>query len=275
MSTILAISSQVARGHVGLSVVVPALQALGHEVIALPTVILSNHPGHGAVAGQRVDAALLSGMLATLDTHGWLAEVDAVLSGYLPSAAHVDVVAEAVARVRAHRADAAYFCDPVLGDDPKGLYIAEEAARALAAKLVPLADVIFPNRFELAWLSSQPVTDVASAENAARALGASVTVATSIPASDDGLATVAISPSETRARRDKKLDGVPNGTGDLLAALFTGHTVNACTVSESLERAVSSVQIGICANLGRDELNLIAILSGFHREVSPRMAPLE
>ena len=71
-----------------------------------------------------------------------------------------------MARVRAHRADAAYFCDPVLGDDPKGLYIAEEAARALAAKLVPLADVIFPNRFELAWLSSQPVTDVASAENA-------------------------------------------------------------------------------------------------------------
>jgi pyridoxine kinase len=275
MGTILAISSQVARGHVGLSVVVPALQALGHEVIALPTVMLSNHPGHGAVTGQRVDAALLSGMLATLDAHGWLAEVDAVLSGYLPSAEHVDVVAEAVARVRAHRADAAYFCDPVLGDDPKGLYIAEEAARALAAKLVPLAGVIFPNRFELAWLSSQPVADVASAEYAARALGSSVTVATSIPAAHDALATVAVSLAETWTRVDKKLDDVPKGTGDLIAGVFAGHTVNGCTVADALERSVSSVQIGICASLGRDELNLIAILSGFQRQVSPRMGRLE
>jgi pyridoxine kinase len=131
MGTILAISSQVARGHVGLAAAVPALHALGHEVIALPTVLLSNHPGHGAVAGQRIDPVLLGQMLATLDAHGWLARVDAVLSGYLPTPGHVAVVEDAIARVRARNPAAAYFCDPVLGDDPKGLYIAEDAARAL------------------------------------------------------------------------------------------------------------------------------------------------
>ena len=90
-------------------------------MIALPTIILSNHPGHGAATGQRMDGAVLSRMLATLDAHGWLGEVDAVLSGYLPSTEHVAVVAEAVQRVRAHNPSAAYFCDPVLGDDPKRL----------------------------------------------------------------------------------------------------------------------------------------------------------
>jgi pyridoxine kinase len=275
MGTILAISSQVARGYVGLSAVAPALHALGHEVIALPTIILSNHPGHGAIAGQRTDAALLSRMLATLEAHGWLREVDAVLSGYLPAPEHVAVVAEAVALVRAHNPTAAYFCDPVLGDDPKGLYIAEDAARALATTLVPLADMTFPNRFELAWLSSQPVTDVASAERATRALGPSVTVATSIPAADDGLATVAVTPTATFTRVVPKLDSVPNGTGDLLAALFAGHRVNGCTVPEALELSVSSVQKAICASATRDEMNLIAILQGFDSRVSPRMGPLE
>ncbi|MBN9276938.1 MAG: pyridoxal kinase [Hyphomicrobium sp.] len=265
MGTILAISSQVARGHVGLSAVVPALQALGHEVIALPTIMLSNHPGHGAVAGQRMEPALLSRMLATLDAHGWLAGVDAVLSGYLPTQEHVAVVAEAVGLVRAHRAKAPFFCDPGLGDDPNGLYIAEDAARSLAERLVPLADVIFPNRFELQWLASQPVTDAASAAMAGRALGTSVTVATSIPAGDDGLATMAVTAEEAWTRTVVRMNGVPNGTGDLLAALFTGHMVNACAAPIALKRSVIGVQEAICASAGRDELNLIAILKGFRR----------
>ncbi len=275
MGTILAISSQVARGHVGLSAIVPALNALGHEVIALPTIVLSNHPGHGAVAGQRTDPALLSRMLATLDAHGWLTGVDAVLSGYLPSPEHVAVVAEAVGLVRALKAKAPYFCDPVLGDDPKGLYIAEDAARSIAEILVPLADVIFPNRFELQWLASQPVTDVSSAKMAGRALGPSVTVATSIPAPDDRLATVAVTSEEAWTQSVVRMNNVPNGTGDLLAGLYAGHMVNACIAPIALERSVMGVQRAICASAGRDELNLIAILKGFGGEVSPPAGPLE
>jgi pyridoxine kinase len=274
MGTILAISSQVARGYVGLGAVVPALQALGHEVIALPTIILSNHPGHGAAAGARMDPALLERMLATLDAHGWLAGVDAVLSGYLPTPQHVAIVVEAVARVRAYKSAAAYYCDPVIGDDPKGLYIAEDAARAIAAMLVPLADVTFPNRFELAWLTGLPVTDATSAKTAGCALGSSVTVATSIPTTDDGLATMAIAAAGAWLSRVAKLDSVPNGTGDLLAGLFAGHRVNGCAVPSALGMSVSSVQRAICASATRDELNLIAILKGIDSEVSHPTAAL-
>ena len=73
MARILAISSQVASGHVGLSAMVPVLQALGHDVIALPTIILSNHPGHTHVSGQRITVDVLDGMVDALGRNGWSA----------------------------------------------------------------------------------------------------------------------------------------------------------------------------------------------------------
>ena len=50
MAKVLAISSHVVRGAVGLAATVPALQYLGHEVWALPTVLLSSRPGLGRLA---------------------------------------------------------------------------------------------------------------------------------------------------------------------------------------------------------------------------------
>jgi pyridoxine kinase len=274
MSTILAISSQVARGHVGLSAAVPALQALGHDVIALPTVMLSNHPGHGQVAGQRIDPALLRQMLAALEGHGWLKSVDAVLSGYLPTPEHVAVVAEAVALVRGHNAGAAYACDPVLGDDPKGLYIAEAAARALAERLVPIADVTFPNRFELEWLSGASVADAASARVAAAKLGSPWTVATSIPHQAGALATMAIGPGEAWLSAVARQVNVPNGTGDLFAALFVGYRRGGRAVQAALATAVEAVEQAICASRGHDELQLVAMLHSINGHPAREATPL-
>ena len=274
MGTVLAISSQVARGHVGLSAAVPALQALGHAVIALPTVMLSNHPGHGQVAGQRTDPTLLRQMLTTLDGHGWLKGVDAVLSGYLPTPEHVAVAAEAVALVRRYNPAAAYYCDPVLGDDPKGLYIAEDAARALAATLVPIADVTFPNRFELEWLSGEPVTDAASARIAAAHLASAWTIATSIPQEGETLATMAIGSDGTWLSAVARQDNVPNGTGDLFAALFTGYRLGGRTVQAALGTAVEAIEQVICASRGHDELQLVAMLHSVNGRPSREPAVL-
>ncbi len=260
MGNILAISSQVARGHVGLNAIVPALQALGHEVIALPTVMLSNHPGHGKVAGQRNDPALLGEMLATLDDHGWLASVDAVISGYLPTPGHVALVADAVARLRTHRPSALFFCDPVIGDDPKGIYIAEDAARAMATELIPRADFAFPNRFELAWLSGHPVVDAASARAAARLIGAACTIATSIPDGDGALATAAFSADGAWAVTTVRQERVPNGTGDLLSGLFAGHIVGGLTIPAALGSVAGTIDAVVGASRGRHELQLIVNL---------------
>ncbi|MBX9924906.1 MAG: pyridoxal kinase [Hyphomicrobiaceae bacterium] len=220
MARILAISSQVARGTVGLSIIVPALQALGHEVIAMPTVALSNHPGHANVAGTRIEATVLFAMLDALEANGWLRGLEAVLTGYLPSVEHVRFAAEAVRRVKAANgaASVTYICDPVLGDDPKGLYIDEAAARALRSALVPVSDVTTPNRFELSYLSG---LDVRTPDDALRAAhGGVATFATSVPSTRaDELLNVMIADGQTAVARVTRRARAPHGTGDLFSAL--------------------------------------------------------
>ncbi|SNS97705.1 hypothetical protein [Antarctobacter heliothermus] len=95
MARVLILSSWVAHGHVGLCAGVPALQALGHTVTQLPTVMLSNHPGWPQVAGAPVPPECLYEMMAALAANGWLTEQDALLVGYLPTPAHVVVAADA------------------------------------------------------------------------------------------------------------------------------------------------------------------------------------
>lgn len=246
--TILAISSQVARGSVGLSVITPALQMLGATVIALPTVLLSNHPGHGAFAGRRTEVDLLSQMRRALDDNGWLDTIDTVLSGYLSSAAHVEFVAETVALVRRTRQACRYICDPVLGDDPKGLYIEAPAAAAIRDRLLALADVVLPNRFELAWLSGGPADTVADAVAAARQLAPPQVIATSIPTGSGSLATLAVTRTTAVACSVERRRGVANGTGDLLSAFIAG--------GWSLGRAVAAIDAVITASAGHDELQL-------------------
>ena len=46
--TVISIQSQVARGYVGNSAAVFALQLLGIEVAAVPTVLFSNHPRYSS-----------------------------------------------------------------------------------------------------------------------------------------------------------------------------------------------------------------------------------
>ena len=64
MAKVLAISSHVVRGHVGLAATVPALQWLGHEVWALPTVLLASRPGLGRLVRRETPAADLAAMLS-------------------------------------------------------------------------------------------------------------------------------------------------------------------------------------------------------------------
>src|SRR3546814_4046670 len=83
-----------------------------------------------------------------LDERGMLTRCGAVLSGYLGTAGNAAAVETAVRRLRAARADAVYCCDPVLGDHPRGLYVRADVPAAMR-RLIAMADVAIPNRFEL------------------------------------------------------------------------------------------------------------------------------
>lgn len=274
MARILAISSQVARGSVGLSIIVPALQALGHEVIALPTIVLSNHPGHPHVAGTQIDPSVLHTMLHALEANGWLESVDGILTGYLPSVEHVRFAAAAVARIKSLRGAHAvtYLCDPVLGDDPKGLYIAKTAAEAIRDQLIPLADLATPNRFELSYLNSTHIkADVRSAESATEChLDCGATFATSIPSDRPGETMNVMAAAGLRALTRVPLrPNAPNGTGDLFSGLLLSAWIAASRRlvagehvmigDHALAFATAGVDTILAASRNKDELAIPAL----------------
>lgn len=209
---VLVISSWVAAGHVGLSAAQPALQRMGAEVIGLPTTILSNHPGFEHVAGAPVDTAQIVQMGAAIAANGW--PVDTVLTGYMPSAQHVEAAMQVISALAPGRV----VVDPVLGDDPKGLYVPAAAASAVRDVLVPRADVTTPNRFELSWLTDAPVTTQDEARAAAAQIKASVLL-TSPPVPGQ---TGCFDTSAGTFHAAPLLDGVPHGVGDVFAALIAG-----------------------------------------------------
>jgi pyridoxine kinase len=148
--TILAIQSQVICGHVGNAAAAPALQAIGEEILAIPTVLLSHHPGHGGARGAPTAPALLATLVEGLAAHGALARVGGILSGYLGAAD----AADALDAARAHAPGALYLCDPVLGDDGR-LYVTPAVVDAVR-RLVAQADIVTPNAFELSILADAP-----------------------------------------------------------------------------------------------------------------------
>lgn len=261
MARVLAISSFLCHGRVGLGATVPVLQALGHEVIQLPTVILPNHPGHAQVAGQQIAPGHLADMRAALKANGWLAGVEAVVTGYLPSPSHVAFAAETVREVRDFSPRALCVCDPILGDDPKGLYIDGKAASAIRDRLVPMADVITPNRFELAWLTGLPVSEPAHCQAAAQALDCRAVVGTSIPSGSNGeeqalIANVVVHEGEFASLTTTRQKDVPHGTGDVLTALLSGHLASGMPLYQAAAQGHHQLEAIVTASRGKEHLDL-------------------
>jgi pyridoxine kinase len=221
MAKVLAISSQTVFGPVGNSAAVPALQAEGHEVLALPTILLSFHPGHGAPSGQRTPAPLMQEMIEKLEKLGALQNCGAVMTGYFADAAQVKVAAQTIAHIKKQNSNCIILVDPVIGDDD-ALYVPQTVAEAIRDQLVPLATIATPNAFELSWLTRKDVGDEKSATEAALHLGLEETLVTSVPSGDD-LATLLITEGKTQSHRAKRLAQVPHGTGDYLSGLYLAY----------------------------------------------------
>jgi pyridoxine kinase len=272
MPKILSFSSQVAHGHVGHSAGVFAWQRLGIDVIALPTVILSNRPDHPRVAGLRLEPALLSEMLESLAENAMLRGLDAVFTGYMPTAEHAVVIADWLRRLRGQQPDIRVMCDPIIGDDPGGLYVSQAAAEAIRDRLIPLADIVKPNRFELGWLCG---TEIVSVEDA---------IAASIDLAPQVLVTSGVEPvgklTNLLICRDKEAwvtevirrEEVPHGSGDFMAALFLGHLVNGRLAAEALALATAGVEAVVEESLEAAELRLVETQ---RRWVDPAPWPLE
>lgn len=257
MATVLCISSQVVRGYVGGSAARAALERLGHEVWLLPTVILSNHPGHPRCSGEQVPTGRLTAMLDALAANGWLEEVDAVLTGYMPGTEQAGFAAMAVRHLRELNPGATVLCDPIMGDVPGGLYVDEAVAAAQKDELVAGAGLVTPNAFELGWLTGMTVDGEAAARTAAAGLSPRTVLATSIPGrGEEEISNLLCKDGRAWVARVPRRDFAPHGTGDLMAALFLARLLEGAEAPAALAAATAGVEAALDADGAHDELRL-------------------
>ena len=257
---LLSFSSKVVYGHVGHSAAKLLLERLGHTVWAVDTVVFSNHPGHGRHAGRVTPAEEIQTLVGGLEDLGLLADCAAVFSGYLGSPANGAAVIEWVRRVKAVNPSALYALDPVMGDRDVGLYVAPDLPPFFAKEALALADLVFPNAFELEHLTGLAVRDLdgaLAAADAVRGRGAKLVVTTGVEGTGT-VATLAVGAEGAWAVETPRLAYRAYGTGDAFAALFLGHFCDGRAVPEALERAVAGVYGLVEATVGAEELALIA-----------------
>ena len=243
---ILSIQSSVAYGHVGNSAAVFPLQRLGHEVWPVYTVHFSNHTGYGAWRGPLLAADDVREVITGIEERGVLGEVDAVLSGYQGGNDIGEVILDAVARVKAANPAATYTCDPVMGNARSGCFVHPAIPGLLRELVVPQADLITPNQFELGYLTGTEPDDLEStlgAVEAARAMGPSTVLVTSVEGADQPgtLAMLAVTDAGAWLVQTPRLPMRANGAGDVTAALFTAHYRSTGDAADALARTASSV----------------------------------
>jgi pyridoxine kinase len=283
VTTILSIQSSVAYGHVGNSAVTFPLMRMGVEVWPVITVHFSNHTGYESWRGPLLSATDLRDVVRGIDERGVLGEVDAVLSGYQGREDIGAMILDAVALVKQRNPAAIYCCDPVLGDEDRGSYVRPGIAEFMRQRVVPAAQIITPNQFELTALTGLPVVtmeDVLQAADAARSLGPEVVLITSVVRRDgppDTMDMVAVDGDGAWLVSTPRLPRSFTGSGDVTAATFLVAMLRMWDLAAALAHTAAVVYglLALTTSLGRAELALIAaqdeIVNPSHRFESVRL----
>ncbi|MCC2032140.1 pyridoxal kinase PdxY [Microbacterium allomyrinae] len=244
---ILSIQSAVAFGHVGNSAAVFPLQRIGVEVMPVYTVNFSNHTGYGAWRGPLISPDDVRDVILGIEERGVLPQIDVVLSGYQGGEGIADVILDAVSRVKAANPSAVYACDPVMGNATSGCFVAPAIPELLRERVVPAADIITPNQFELGYLTGTTPDTLESTLDAVdrvRTTGPSTVLVTSVERPDRPADTIEMLAVDDRGAwivQTPRIAMKANGSGDVTAALFTAHYLRTGDAADALARTTSSV----------------------------------
>ncbi|CAB0822877.1 pyridoxamine kinase [Corynebacterium diphtheriae] len=264
---ILSIQSHVSYGHVGNSAAVFPLQRIGHEVWPVHTVNFSNHTGYGQWGGELIPAAQVRNVIDGMEQRGAFERIDAILSGYQGGSDIADVIVDAVARIKEANPQAVYACDPVMGNAKSGCFVSDLIPPLLRDKVVPVADIITPNQFELEYLTGVPAhytTSTLEAIAAAQEMGPDTVLVTSVRRPEtpaDAIEMIAANEQGAWLVRTPFIDFKRNGSGDVTAALFTGHYIRERDAADALARTASSVFDLIETTFTADSRELLIIES--------------
>ncbi|MGD1887952.1 MAG: pyridoxal kinase [Cohaesibacteraceae bacterium] len=238
---VISIQSQVVHGCVGNNAAVLPMQAHGLTVAAVPTTLLSNHPHYPTMRGQVLDADCLADLLRGVEERGLANTSTAIISGFLGSPANGEVVADFVARAKQCSPDLIYILDPVAGDEDIGAFAGPELIDIFRRKLLPLADIITPNRWELRRLaaSSEHEDDLLLARQLMHRAPSCVII-TGGTTTGEELTTLVVEASKAWDIRSPRIDVRAAGTGDLFTGLFTARLVSGDAAAAAASYAVAA-----------------------------------
>lgn len=158
MKCILSIQSHVVFGCAGNSAAVFPMRRMGMEVWPINTVQFSNHTQYQqGWKGMAMPAGHISELVDGLSEIEATQVCDAVLSGYLGSAAQGQEIITAVKKIKQDNPNAIYFCDPVMGHPEKGCIVAPEVEMFFKESALASADIVAPNLLELESLSGMVI----------------------------------------------------------------------------------------------------------------------
>jgi pyridoxine kinase len=152
-----------------------------------------------------------------------------------------------------------------MGNAKSGCFVAPAIPILLRDRVVPAADIITPNQFELGFLTeTEPDTleSTLASVDLVRSTGPGTVLVTSVERPDREAGTIemlAVDDSGAWIVQTPLLPMKANGSGDVTAALFTAHYRRTGDAADALARATSSVfdLLSLTHTSGERELQLV------------------
>ena len=248
MKGVLSIQSHVTYGHAGNSAAVFPMQRMGLEVWPIHTVHFSNHTQYSeGWAGKTVPGDAIAEVFEGLKKIGVIENIKAIATGYLGDASHCDVIADIVKSAKAANPDCLYLCDPVMGDPDKGCIVSDGVAESLVGTLMPMADILVPNQFELTRFTGQQVHTIEDAIIAckkAQELGPNLVLAKHLHGVKGDKFSMLMATEKDcylAQRPHLSFNREPVGVGDMISATFLAGILNGFTAPQSLKHCNNAV----------------------------------
>jgi len=249
MKTILLLGDITGRSRVALRMLSAVLERCGHEVLMLPTALISNTLNLGMHESLDTTDYLLRS-LETWDKLGM--HYDLAYIGYVTGTEQAEKICAVADRLRAKGVPVAL--DPILGDNGKKYNSVSESQVEGMRLLCRHADLITPNLTEAYLLNGEEYAPERSAEMAKQlAQGGCNVLITSAQDAAGYDATVGCEDGQAFEIPFERVPGHRWGTGDLFTALLLDGLVGGKT----LEDAARAAGEGVARQLRGEEESLL------------------
>ena len=248
---ILLINDLAGYGKVATAAMLPILSYMGYPVYNLPTALVSNTLDYGKFNIMET-TDYMQGVLPVWKELGF--SFDAIATGFICSERQARLVADYCKEQAEH--GTVIFVDPIMGDEGK-LYNGVTPERVECMReMLSVADLIFPNHTEAAYLTDSPYHPEGVSEEEARALldklrelGTKSALITSIPV--NGQPSVVGYNHHKDTYFQLAYEEIPvhfPGTGDMFSAILIGHLLRGESLRQSTREAMDALYRLIDAN---------------------------